>query len=84
MAIPYLFGARIEAKARAKPKPNEGLGTCFSMFRIVKKNGYRRKSTEITLYTFTGPKKGPNNQIVCGFDIYVLNKWKKDLSWVKG
>jgi hypothetical protein len=53
MAIPYLFGAKIEAKARAKPK--EGLQTCFSMFRFVKKNGYQRKSMEITLYIFTGP-----------------------------
>jgi hypothetical protein len=51
-----LFGAKIKAKARAKPK--EGLQTCFSMFRFVnKKNRYRRKSTEITLYIFTGPSK---------------------------
>jgi hypothetical protein len=49
-----LFGDKIEAKARAKP--NKGLGTCFSMFRCIKtKNGDRRKLTEITLYIFTGP-----------------------------
>jgi hypothetical protein len=31
MAVHYLLRAKIEAKARAKPK--EGLGTCFSLFR---------------------------------------------------
>ena len=45
MAIPYLFGAKIKAKAKAKPK--EGLQTCFSMFRLVNKktdiDGSRRK-----------------------------------------
>jgi hypothetical protein len=45
-----LFGAKIEAKARAKPK--EGLGTCSSLFRpflakqisveMAKKNGNNR------------------------------------------
>jgi hypothetical protein len=47
MAVHYLLRAKIEAKARAKPK--EGLGTCFSLFRpflakwisveMAKKNG---------------------------------------------
>jgi hypothetical protein len=45
MAIPYLFGAKIKAKPRAKPK--EGLQTCFGMFRFVNKktdiDGSRRK-----------------------------------------
>jgi hypothetical protein len=34
MAVHYLFRANIEAKARAKPK--EGLGTCFSLFSVSK------------------------------------------------
>jgi hypothetical protein len=59
MAVHYLLRAKIEAKARAKPK--EGLGICFSLFRPffsktdIRGNGF--KKTEITMYIFTGPQK---------------------------
>jgi hypothetical protein len=51
-----LFGAKIEAKARAKPK--EGLETCSSLFRpfLAKRISVEMaKKTEITVYIFTGP-----------------------------
>jgi hypothetical protein len=56
MAVHYLLRAKIEAKARAKPK--EGLGTCFSLFRpfLAKRISVEMaKKTEITMYIFTGP-----------------------------
>jgi hypothetical protein len=56
MAVHYLFRAKIEGKARAKPK--EGLGTCFSLFRPFSAKWISvemAKKTEITMYIFTGP-----------------------------
>jgi hypothetical protein len=45
LSLSCLIEAKIEAKARAKP--NKGLGTCFSMFRCIKTktevDGSRRK-----------------------------------------
>jgi len=55
MDVHYLFRAKIEAKARAKPKEELDVPV-YACLECFKKNGYPRMLAVITMYIFTGPQ----------------------------